>query len=72
MNKGIEGNISSGLHDSILAFIESNPGWSVDRVLEAGLALFLLQNEQDVEKPSLSYRTASRSYVEAMFQEDIA
>ncbi|NEZ55464.1 DUF2811 domain-containing protein [Adonisia turfae] len=36
--------ISEALHSSITEYIETHPAWSQERVMQAALSLFLLQN----------------------------
>lgn len=47
------------LHDELLRFLSRNPKWDTDRVFEAAIALFLLQ--QTVGES----RVAAKAYVEA-------
>ncbi|MBV9387485.1 MAG: DUF2811 domain-containing protein [Chroococcidiopsidaceae cyanobacterium CP_BM_ER_R8_30] len=56
----ITSEIPEELHESLKSYLESHPNWDQDRVVTAGMSLFLLQN-------SNGDRRASRVYLETLF-----
>ena len=52
--------IPEGLHDAVQAYIEARPNWDHDRVIQAALSLFLMQN--GVNQPQVN-----SLYLESLF-----
>ncbi|MBE9169441.1 DUF2811 domain-containing protein [Pleurocapsales cyanobacterium LEGE 06147] len=64
--------IPSDLHQSMQNYLDNHPYWDQDRLIAAGISLFLLQNwgsqiSRDVE----DYRTCSRIYLETLFRDNV-
>jgi hypothetical protein len=57
--------ISEPLHNSLTQFLDARPDWDQIRVIEAAIALFLLQNSpsRDLE--------ISRAYLDAIFKRPV-
>jgi hypothetical protein len=50
------------LHNLAISYVDSHQGWSVDRLHQAALSLFLMQNAND--------REAAKTYLSTMFSDD--
>lgn len=47
--------ISRELHDAVQGYLEQNPDWDHERVMQAALSLFLMQNEVGIKNVSQMY-----------------
>ncbi len=66
----LEAEINSDLHQSLLKYLDNHPYWDVNRVLNASLSLFMLQNwSQDKGLRTKDYDTCSRVYLDSIFHE---
>lgn len=66
----LEAEINSELHQSLLKYLDNHPYWDVNRVLNASLSLFMLQNwSQDKGLKTKDYDTCSRVYLDSIFHE---
>lgn len=59
----IEANVNEVLYKGEQQFLSAHPDWDRDRVINAALALFLLQNSNDVKTGC----AASREYLDSLF-----
>jgi Protein of unknown function (DUF2811) len=57
--------IPETLHASLSGFLDDNQGWDQDRVIAAGVALFLLQNRNPGD------RQIGRIYLDSLFQRPV-
>ena len=66
----LEAEINSELHQSLLKYLDNHPYWDVNRVLNASLSLFMLQNwSEDKSLTTKDYDVCSRVYLDSIFQE---
>ena len=66
----LEAEIDSDLHQSLARYLNSHPYWDMNRVLNASLSLFLMQNWTSENGFSKSDRnTCTRIYLDSIFQE---
>ena len=62
--------IPEELHTSLRNYLETHPTWDQDRVFDAALSLFLLQNSPSKTlTASQNYRACARVYLETLFQQ---
>lgn len=52
-------NIPENLHQSAQAYLDGHPDWDTDRLYQAAISLFLMQNSSD--------RNAARTYLDTLF-----
>lgn len=57
--------IPDELHSSMVGFLCAHPDWGQDRVVAAGVALFLLQNRNPGDKQ------VARIYLDQLFQRPV-
>ncbi|MEL6605100.1 MAG: DUF2811 domain-containing protein [Cyanobacteria bacterium J06614_10] len=62
VNISVLAEIPEELHESLTHFLETHPTWDQDRVYQAALSLFLLQNGQREGD-----QTPSRIYLDTLF-----
>ncbi|MEL6470826.1 MAG: DUF2811 domain-containing protein [Cyanobacteria bacterium J06623_4] len=62
MNISVLAEIPEELHESLTHFLETHPTWDQDRVYQAALSLFLLQNGQREGD-----QAPSRIYLDTLF-----
>lgn len=66
----LEAEINGDLHQSLLKYLDNHPYWDVNRVLNASLSLFMLQNwSQDKGFKSQDSDICSRVYLDSIFKE---
>ena len=66
----LEAEINGELHKSLTKYLNCHPYWDLNRVLNASLSLFMMQNwsqENGLEKND--YDTCTRVYLDSIFQE---
>lgn len=66
----VEAEINSELHKSLAKYLDCHPYWDLNRVLNASLSLFMMQNwsQQDgLEKRD--YDICTRIYLDNIFHE---
>ncbi len=66
----VEAEINSELHKSLLKYLDCHPYWDLNRVLNASLSLFMMQNwspENGLEQQN--YDICSRIYLNSIFDE---
>lgn len=56
--------IPEELHTALISYLESHPTWDQDRIFEAALSLFLLQNGG-------TDRRAGQIYLDALFKQAV-
>ncbi len=56
--------IESQIHSGIQEFLEYNSNWDQNRVIQAGISLFLSQNPQFIR--SESYHACSQAYLHSI------
>lgn len=66
----VEAEINSELHKSLLRYLDSHPYWDLNRMLDASLSMFMMQNwsEEEGLKPK-DYSICSRVYLDSIFDE---
>ncbi|MEL6160396.1 MAG: DUF2811 domain-containing protein [Cyanobacteria bacterium J06623_5] len=62
VNISVLAEIPEELHESLARFLETHPTWDQDRVYQAALSLFLLQNGQREGD-----QAPSRIYLDTLF-----
>lgn len=66
----IEAEINSELHKSLLRYLDCHPYWDINRVFNASLSLFMIQNwRKDNGMEKLDSDTCTRIYLNSIFQE---
>lgn len=66
----VEAEINSELHKSLLNYLDCHPYWDLNRVLNASLSLFMMQNwSQENGLKQQDYDTCSRVYLDSIFYE---
>ena len=66
----LEAEINSELHKSLTKYLNCHPYWDLNRVLNASLSLFMMQNwSQDNGLEKHDYDTCTRVYLDNIFQE---
>ncbi len=66
----VEAEINSELHKSLSRYLDSHPYWDLNRMLNASLSMFIMQNwskEDGLEQKD--YDTCSRVYLDSIFHE---
>ena len=66
----VETEIDGELHKSLAKYLDCHPYWDLNRVFNASLSLFMMQNwshEEGIEKQD--YDTCSRVYLDNIFHE---
>jgi hypothetical protein len=66
----VEAEINSELHKSLLKYLDCHPYWDLNRVLNASVSLFMMQNwssENGLE--AKDYNICSRIYLNSIFDE---
>ena len=66
----VEAEINSELHKSLAKYLDYHPYWELNRVLNASLSLFMMQNwsrENGIEK--CDYDICTRIYLDSIFHE---
>ncbi|WP_036482979.1 DUF2811 domain-containing protein [Myxosarcina sp. GI1] len=74
MNKehyiSVVAEIDPELHQSLSKYLDKHPCWDINKVFNASLSLFMLQNWQGENKiESEDMRTCSRVYLDSIFAE---
>ena len=66
----LEAEINGELHQSLLKYLDNHPYWDMNRVMNASLSLFMMQNwSHDRGLETKDYETCSRVYLDSIFQE---
>lgn len=66
----LEAEINSEIHKSLLKYLDCHPYWDVNRVLNASLSLFMMQNwSRENGMETKDYETCSRVYLDNIFHE---
>ena len=66
----LEAEINSELHKSLSKYLDCHPYWDVNRVLNASLSLFMMQNwSRDNGLEKHDYDICTRIYLDNIFQE---
>lgn len=66
----IEAEINNELHKSLLRYLDYHPYWDLNRVINASLSLFMMQNwSQENGLENKDYETCSRVYLDNIFYE---
>ena len=66
----VEAEINSELHKSLSRYLDSHPYWDLNRMLNASISMFIMQNwseEDGLEQKD--YDTCSRVYLDSIFDE---
>jgi hypothetical protein len=66
----VEAEINNELHKSLLKYLDCHPYWDLNRVFNASLCLFMMQNwcaENGLEQKD--YDICSRVYLNSIFDE---
>jgi hypothetical protein len=66
----LEAEVNIDLHETLLRYLDNHPYWDVNRVINASLSLFMMQNwskEQGLK--TKDYETCSQVYLDSVFQE---
>lgn len=66
----VEAEINSELHKSLAKYLDRHPYWDLNRVLNASLSLFMMQNwshENGLEQQD--YDICTRIYLNSIFHE---
>ena len=74
MNKqssiSVEAEIDSEIYKSLAKYLDCHPYWDLNRVFNASLSLFMMQNwSQDNGREKQDYETCTRVYLNNIFQE---
>ena len=66
----LEAEIQSDLHQSLARYLDSHPYWDINRVLNASLSMFMMQNWSQKEGlEQRDYDICTRVYLDSIFQE---
>ncbi len=66
----IEAEINSELHKSLSRYLDCHPYWDLNRVLNASLSLFMMQNwSQENGLKKQDYDICTNVYLNSIFQE---
>lgn len=66
----VEAEINGELHKSLAKYLDCHPYWDLNRVLNASLSLFMMQNwSQENGLEQQDYDTCTRVYLHSIFQE---
>ena len=66
----LEAEIDSDLHQSLARYLDRHPYWDMNRVLNASLSLFMMQNwsrEEGLEQQD--YNICTKVYLDSIFKE---
>ena len=66
----LEAEINSELHQSLARYLDCHPYWDLNRVLNASLSLFMMQNwSQENGLTKKDYDTCASVYLNSIFHE---
>ncbi|MBE9047847.1 DUF2811 domain-containing protein [Pleurocapsales cyanobacterium LEGE 10410] len=66
----LEAEINSELHKSLQKYLDYHPYWDINRVLNASLSLFMMQNwRRDNGLDQQDSDTCTRIYLDSIFHE---
>ncbi|MGF1590608.1 MAG: DUF2811 domain-containing protein [Pleurocapsa sp.] len=66
----VEAEINGELHKSLAKYLDCHPYWDLNRVLNASLSLFMMQNwSQENGLEQQDYDICTRVYLHSIFQE---
>ena len=66
----VEAEINGDLHESLAKYLDCHPYWDLNRVLNASLSLFMMQNwSQEGGMEKQDYDTCTRVYLNSIFHE---
>ena len=66
----VEAEINNELHKSLSRYLDSHPYWDLNRMLNASISMFIMQNwSQEDGLEQKDYDTCSRVYLDSIFDE---